>query len=62
MGFFGGNGNSGGQESPRSNSDELISQQFKANQAEIEAKKKSLYTERLNIIKSQGGQDWHPKR
>jgi hypothetical protein len=62
MGFFGGGGNSGGQESPQDNSSELISQQFKQNQAEIEAKKKSLYEERINIIKSQGGQNWHSKR
>lgn len=61
MGLFG-KGNSGGQESAPSQADELISQQFKQNQAEIEAKKKSLYQERLNIIKSQGGQNWHPKR
>jgi hypothetical protein len=59
MGFFGGGGNSGGQDS---NSDALITQQFKQNQAEIEAKKKSLYEERLNIIKSQGGQNWHPTK
>jgi hypothetical protein len=62
MGFFGGGGNSGAQESNQNNSNELITQQFKQNQAEIEAKKKSLYQERLNIIKSQGGQNWHPKR
>lgn len=62
MGFFGGGGNSGGQDSGQANSDALITQQFKQNQAEIEAKKKSLYEERLNIIKSQGGQNWHPKR
>ncbi len=62
MGIFGRDGNSGGQESPDNNASELISQQFKQNQAEIEAKKKSLYEERLNIIKSQGGQSWHPKR
>ncbi len=62
MGFFGGGGNSGGQDSEQSTSNELISNQFRKNQAEIEAKKKSLYEERLNIIKSQSGQNWHPKR
>lgn len=62
MGFFGGGGNSGAQDSPRSESDALIDKQFKQNQAEIEAKKKSLYQERLDIIKSQGTQVWKPKR
>ncbi len=59
MGFFGSGGNSGGQ---GSESDALISQQFRQNQAEIEAKKKNLYQERLDIIKSQSGQNWHSKR
>lgn len=61
MGFFGGDGNSGAQDS-RSASDALIEQQFKQNQAEIEQKRKGLYQERLDIIKSQGGQVWKPKR
>ncbi|MGC2661799.1 MAG: hypothetical protein WA324_27895, partial [Bryobacteraceae bacterium] len=60
MGFFGGGGNSGAQEG-RSASDELIDREFKKNQADIEAKKKSLYQQRLDIIKSQGNQDWHSK-
>jgi hypothetical protein len=62
MGFFGGDGNSGAQDTQRNASDALIDQQFKQNQAEIEQKKKSLYQERLDIIKSQGGQVWKPKR
>lgn len=62
MGFFGGGGNSGAQDSERSESDALIDQQFKQNQADIETKKRSLYQERLDIIKSQGGQQWTPKR
>jgi hypothetical protein len=58
MGFFGGGGNSGAQDT----ASQQITQQFKQNQADIEAKKKALYEERINIIKSQGGQNWHPKR
>lgn len=62
MGFFSGGGNSGGQDTQRNASDALIDQQFKQNQSEIEQKRKSLYQERLDIIKSQGGQVWTPKR
>lgn len=61
MGFFGGGGNSGASDAQR-RSDELINQQFRQNQAEIETKKKNLYQERLDIIKSQGGQVWHPTK
>ncbi len=60
MGFFSGGGNSGAQQP--SESDRLIEQQFKQNQAEMEQKRKSLYQERLDIIKSQGTQTWTPKR
>ena len=62
MGFFGGGGNSGAQDNRQSATDELIDRQFKQNQAEIESKRKALYQERLDIIKSQGGQVWTPKR
>ena len=62
MGFFGGGGNSGGQDTAQAQSNALIDKQFQTNQAEIEAKKKSLYQERLDIIKSQGGQTWTAKR
>lgn len=57
MGFFG-----GGDNAARSESDALIEKQFAQNQAEIEQKRKGLYQERLDIIKSQGGQVWKPKR
>ncbi|HWI50129.1 MAG TPA: hypothetical protein VNU45_18110 [Rummeliibacillus sp.] len=60
MGFFGG-GDSGASEAQQ-RSDELINQQFRQNQAEIEAKKKNLFQERLDIIKSQSGQSWHPTK
>jgi hypothetical protein len=62
MGFFKGGGNSGAQNSQPSESDMLIEKQFQENQKEIEEKKRSLYQERLDIIKSQGGQQWTPKR
>jgi hypothetical protein len=49
MGLFG-----GGSSQP-SKSDELIEKQY-------QQKKKALYTQRLDIIKSQGGQTWTPNR
>lgn len=57
MGLFGG-GNAG----QPSKNDEIIQKQFNQNQQEIAQKKKALYNERLDIIKSQGGQTWTPKR
>ena len=62
MGFFAGGGNSGAQDAERNASNALIDQQFRQNQAEIETKKKDLYQQRLDIIKSQGNQSWTPKR
>lgn len=62
MGFFGGGGNSGAQDTAQAQSNALIDRQFNQNQAEIEQKKRDLYTQRLDIIKSQGGQVWTPKR
>ena len=59
MGFFKSGGNSGAQ---RSESDALIDQQFRQDQADIEQKKKRLTEQRLEIIKSQGGQIWHPRK
>lgn len=59
MGLF---GSKDSGDPKRSATDELIDKQFQQNQAEIEQKKKSLYQERLDIIKSQGGQVWKPKR
>lgn len=60
MGLFGGGGNSGAQQP--SEADQLIQQQFNLNQAESEQKRKSLYQERLDIIKSNGGQVWTPRK
>lgn len=53
MGLF------GGDDEP-SRSEQLADQQIKQNQAELESKRQNLYTERLDIIKSQGGQSWTP--
>lgn len=61
MGLFGG-GNSGSQNSQQSASDALVEQQFAQNQAEIQAKKKNLYQQRLDIIHSQGKESWHPNK
>lgn len=35
--------------------------QIRDNEIELEAKKKSLFEERLNLIKSQGAETWQPK-
>jgi hypothetical protein len=61
MGMFG-DSNSGEQDAARAETDALINQQFKQNQAEIQQKKSELFNQRLDIIKSQGGQVWKPKR
>jgi len=58
MGLFGG-GSSSDQQSA---SDEIIRKQYYQNQKEIAQKRKALYQERLDIIKSQGGQTWTPNR
>ena len=61
MGFFSGGGNSGAQDSAQMQSNALIDRQFNENQAEIETKRKSIAQQRMEIIKSQGGQIWHPR-
>ena len=62
MGLFGGKkGGSNGIQT-RSPTDMLIEQQYKQNQAEIESKKRDIYQQRLDIIKSQGAQSWTPRR
>jgi|HubBroStandDraft_2_1064218.scaffolds.fasta_scaffold469825_2 hypothetical protein len=52
MGFFDDNEGNG--------ADALLDQQLRESQAELEAKKQSLYQTRLDIIKGQGGQNWSP--
>ena len=61
MGFFGSSGNSA-QDSQTNANNELIDREFSQNQADLETKKRSLYQERLDVIKSQGGQIWKAKR
>jgi len=41
--------------------DAQIDKQFKDNQAELKGKKDALYTQRLDIIKANGGQNWTPR-
>ncbi len=43
-------------------SQDLLDQQYRQNQAELEAKRQNLFRERLEIIKSQGAEDWVPDR
>lgn len=62
MGFFGGGGNSGAQNNKVSASDELIDRQHKQNQADIQQKTRALSQQRLDILKSNGGQVWTPRR
>lgn len=56
MGFFGGGGD------PNEKTNDLLEQQIKENQAELEAKRRHLFEERLDIIKGQGAQTWSPDR
>lgn len=39
-----------------------LEQQISQNQLEIEAKRKDLYAERLNIERSHGAQQWLPPK
>jgi hypothetical protein len=42
------------------NSSDIANEQYQQQQAELERKKADLYKTRLDIIKSQGGQQWTP--
>ncbi len=53
MGFLSDNDN---------NSSDIVEQQYEQNRAELERKKQDLYKTRLDIIKSQGGQQWAPEK
>lgn len=55
MGFLGG-------DNEPSRGDELADQQIRANQAELENKRQSLYKTRLDIIKGQGKENWTPTK
>lgn len=58
MGFLGGD-----NDSPEpSRSEELANKQFDINQKEIEEKRRSLFQQRLDIIKGQGTETWTPNR
>ena len=51
MGFF-------TEDETSNGSDQLIAQQNRQAEQEIEQKKAALFQTRLDIIKSQGGQNW----
>lgn len=53
MGIF------GGDEGGNDTANLLAEQQYNAHQAEIEQRKKSLFTERLQLVKSLGEQQWN---
>jgi hypothetical protein len=57
-GFLGLFGNSSESEVPPEAA--AIDAQIRTNQAELEAKKQSLYKTRLDIIKGEGAQNWTP--
>lgn len=56
MGFFGGDDN------PNQETNDLMNQQIRQNQAELESKRQNLYSEKLDIIKGTGGETWQPNR
>lgn len=60
MGFFGGDNDN--DSDGQSQADQIANEQYQANQMELEAKKQSLYQTRLDIIKSQGSEQWTPDR
>ena len=41
---------------------DAVNQQIAMNEKELEEKRQSLYTQRLDVIKSQGGQNWGTPR
>jgi hypothetical protein len=56
MGFLNSSDDDNNNEQDEGN--RLLDQQLKTNQAELEAKKQSLFQTRLDIIKGQGAEDW----
>lgn len=56
MGLF------GGDDDPNQRTNDLMEQQIRENQAELEAKRQNLYREKLDIIKGQGAQTWQADR
>lgn len=55
MGFF-----DSDEDSSPSPGDSAVQQQIAMNEKELEQKRQSLYSQRLDIIKSQGGTNWNP--
>jgi len=53
MGFFGGD-----NDNQQSESNALLDKQMQQNAAELESKRKSLFEQRLAIVKSSGGTNW----
>lgn len=58
MGLFGGDSD----DNTPSRGEQLAEEQINMNRQELENKRRNLYAERLDIIKSQGGQSWTPQR
>lgn len=58
MGIFDGGGDTDSQD--RANA--LLEEQINQNKAELEQKRKDLVAQRINIIKSQGAEQWTPDR
>jgi hypothetical protein len=56
MGIF------GGDDSGNSAGNSAIDEQIARNDRELEQKRQSLYTQRIDIIKAQGGQNWTPEK
>jgi len=52
MGFF------GGDNEPDNRANDLIEQQMRENDIEIEQKRRSLVQTRMEVIKAQGAQQW----
>lgn len=58
MGIFDG----GGDTSDQDQANALLEEQINQNKAELEQKRKDLVSQRINIIKSQGAEQWTPDR
>lgn len=55
MGFLGGDNDNGNDRGSQ-----LLDEQLRLNQAELEAKRQNLFQTRLDIIKGQGAESWTP--
>lgn len=60
MGIFGGDDDNGDDESRQAR--QLQEQQINQNKLELEQKRSSLAQQRINIIKSEGGENWSADR